>query len=324
MSKPLIIITRKLPDAVEAKLHSSFDVELNATDTPFSREQLADAMQRADILLPTLTDKIDAELIESAGSQLKMLASFGAGLDHIDVSAAKAKEIVVTNTPDALTDDTADITMLLMLGALRRANEGVAAMQKTGADAWEGWNPTYMMGRCMRGKKLGIVGMGRIGQAVAKRAVAFDMEIHYMKRNQLDATTETALNATYWADVDAMLREVDVVALTCPLTPDTHHLINAERLKHMKAGSFIINTARGPVMDEDAVIAALKSGHLGGVGLDVFDGEPSVNPAWRTIPNAFILPHLGSASVETRVAMGEKVIENIEAFLAGHTPPNAV
>lgn len=321
MTKNSVIVTRKLPAAVETRLKELFDAQLNTSDTPLSRTQLVEAVQRADVLIPTLTDKIDAELLAQAGPQLKMLASFGAGVDHIDVAAARAKNIVVTNTPNVLTEDTADITMALILAAPRRMAEGTRLMQ---SDAWQGWTPTFMMGKRVAGKKLGIVGMGRIGQAVAERAKGFRLHVHYHKRERLHESLENQLEATYWHDLDEMLAHVDLVALTCPYTPATHHLMNAERFANMKEGAYLINTARGAVVDETAMIAALKSGRLSGTGLDVYENEPNINPALRELNNVVLLPHLGSATIESRTEMGEKVIVNIKTFLDGHTPPDLV
>ncbi len=319
--KPFVIVTRKLPEPVEARMRALFDVRLNESDTPFTREQLIAAVQEADVLVPTVTDKVTAEVINAAGPQLKLIANFGAGVNHIDVDATFARGFTVTNTPGVLTDDTADITMALMLAIPRRLLEGVRAIE---AGEFKGWHPTWMMGTSLRGKKLGIIGMGRIGQAVAKRAKAFAMNIHYHNRRSAGAGIEGEYSATYWEDLDAMLPEMDFVSLNCPYTPGTFHLINAERLAKMKPTAYLVNTARGEVIDEAALAEALIAGTIAGAGLDVFENEPVVHPKLLGLKNVILLPHLGSGTIEARTAMGEKVIINIQTYFNAHRPPDRV
>ena len=316
-----IVVTRRLPDSVERRMAELFGAQLNTADIPFDRDRLRGALADADILVPTITDRLSAEVIAEAGPRLKLLANFGAGLDHVDLNAARARGLAVTNTPGALTEDTADLTMALILGVPRRIPEGIDAVAR---DAFPGWSPTWMMGRRLGGMSLGIIGMGRIGQAVARRARAFGIEIHYHNRARLAGAAEGALAARYWPELDAMLGAVDMVSVNCPRTPDTYHLLDARRLRLMKRGAFLINTARGDIVDETALAAALVSGHLGGAGLDVYEHEPEVHPALRTLPNVMLLPHLGSGTIEARTAMGEKVIANIQAFLAGQPCPDRV
>lgn len=318
-SRPRVIVTRKLPAQVEGRMRELFDVRLNSEDIPFTSAQMAEAMQEADILVPTVTDKLGADVVAKAGSQLRMIANFGAGIDHIDVSAAKAKGIIVTNTPSVLTEDTADIAMTLILAAPRRLPEAMALVR---ADEWRGWTPTFLLGHRVNGKKLGIVGMGRIGQAVARRALGFGMEVHYHNRKPVHASVEQALGATYWRDLDAMLPQMDILSLNCPYTPQTHHLINAERIGRMRADSYIINTSRGAVMDEAALTDALANGRIAGAGLDVYEHEPRIADALRALPNVVLLPHISSATIEGRIEMGEKVIINIKSYVDGHKPPD--
>lgn len=316
-----VIVTRRLPDAVELRLKELFDAELNPSDAAFSADQLSDAVSRADVLVSTVTDQVDGRIIAQAGDRFKMVAQFGAGVDNIDVQAANARGIMVTNTPGVLTDDTADVTMALILAVPRRLHEGIALME---AGQFDGWAPTWMMGRRLSGKRLGIIGMGRIGQAVARRAKAFGLQIHYHNRKKVSRVIEDELDATYWDSLDQMLSRMDIVSVNCPHTPATFHLLNARRLELLKPEAFIVNTARGEVIDEAALADALRSGRLAGAGLDVFEREPAVNPDLVGLPNVILLPHMGSATVEGRIEMGEKVIINIRAFADGHRPPDRV
>ena len=314
-----LIVTRRLPHAVEARMAELFDAELSVDDAPMSREALADAAERCDVLVPTLTDRLDASMIEGAGHRLRLIASFGAGTDHIGLAAARARGILVTNTPGVLTEDTADLIMALILCVPRGFGEAERVLRSGG---WTGWGPTDMLGRSLSGKTLGIVGMGRIGRAVATRARACGMRIHYHNRSRLPEREEAG--AVYRPELDAMLGESDVLSLCCPYSAETHHLIDARRLGLMKREAFLINAARGNVVDEEALLAALESGALAGAGLDVYPKEPEVNPRLVALRNVMLLPHLGSATIETRTAMGEKVIDNIIAFAAGQEPPDRV
>ncbi len=316
-----VIVTRRLPPPVELRLQELFDVELNETDTAFDQEQLVDAVQRADVLVPTVTDDISGRVLAQAGSQLKLIAQFGAGVDNIDVQTATQRGITLTNTPGVLTDDTADVTMALILAVPRRLPEGMALMASGGFD---GWDPTGMMGRRLTGKRLGIVGMGRIGQAVAQRAKAFGLQIHYHNRKQVPRQIEQELEATFWSSLDQMLARMDIVSVNCPHTPATFHLLNARRIALMKPEAFIVNTGRGEVIDEAALARAIKAGDIAGAGLDVFEREPKVNPDLVGLSNVLLLPHMGSATVEGRIEMGEKVIINIKTFADGHRPPDRV
>jgi glyoxylate reductase len=319
--KPKVIVTRKLPDPVETRMRELFDTELNLTDTPMSREQLADAVARADVLAPTITDKIDAALLEKAGERLKLIANFGAGVDHIDVDAANARGITVTNTPGVLTEDTADLTLALIMAVARRIVEGADVAR---AGGFTGWAPTWMMGRRITGKRLGIIGMGRIGQAVARRAKAFGLQIHYHNRKPVSPRIAEELEATYWESLDQMLARMDIISVHSPHTPATYHLLSARRLKLLQPHAIVINTARGEIIDENALADMLASGALAGVGLDVFEFEPAINPKLVKQPNAVLLPHLGSATIEGRIDMGEKVIINIKTWMDGHKPPDRV
>ena len=319
--KPLVIVTRRLPESVEARMGELFDVRLNADDHPMSEAELKAAVAEADILVPTVTDRISAAVIDAAGPNLKMIANFGVGVDHIDLKAAAAKGLKVTNTPSVLTDDTADITLILLLNAMRRTAEGERLLR---AGKWPGWSPTWHLGRAMKGKRLGIVGMGRIGRAVAERARAFGMEIHYHNRSRLPEATEAALGATYWADLDAMLKDMDAISINCPRTPETVNLLSRERIATLKENAVVVNTARGGVIDEDALAAALAEGRIAGAGLDVYDNEPNVNPRLLALENVVLAPHMGSSTLEARTAMGQKVVINIKTFVDGHTPPDSV
>jgi glyoxylate reductase len=298
-----------------------FDVELRDNDTPMSREELAAAMGRADVLVPTITDQIDAGLIAKAGERLRLIASFGAGVDHIDVATARSRGILVSNTPGVVTEDTADMTMALMLAVTRRIPEGLAVMQ---AGKWEGWAPTAFMGGRLGGRRLGILGMGRIGQAVARRARAFGLQVHYHNRKRLRPEVEAELDATYWESLDQMVSRMDILSVNCPHTPSTFHLMNARRLKLMKPSAVVINTSRGEVIDENALTRMLKARELAGAGLDVYEHGTEVSPELRALPNVVLLPHMGSATVEGRIEQGEKVIINIKTFADGHRPPDQV
>ncbi|ACG76445.1 D-isomer specific 2-hydroxyacid dehydrogenases family protein [Phenylobacterium zucineum HLK1] len=319
--KPKVIVTRKLPDSVETRMRELFDTELNVTDAPMSREALIDAVGRCDVLAPTITDEIDAALLEKAGERLKLIANFGAGVDHIDVAAATERGITVTNTPGVLTEDTADLTMALMMAVARRIVEGANVVQ---AGGFQGWAPTWMLGRRVTGKRLGIIGLGRIGSAVARRAKAFGLQIHYHNRKRVSPRIEEELEATYWDSLDQMLARMDIISVHSPHTPATYHLLSARRLKLLQPHAIIINTARGEIIDEDALAELLRDGKVAGAGLDVFEFEPQVNPKLLNLPNAVLLPHLGSATVEARVDMGEKVIINIKTWMDGHRPPDRV
>ena len=321
--KPLVIVTRKLPDVIEARMAELFDVRLNTDDTPMSQAELMTAVKEADVLVPTVTDKIDAKLLAQVGPQLRLIAQFGTGVDNVDVETARRRGITVTNTPGVLTEDTADMTMALILAVPRRLAEGARFLRDHDGE-WPGWSPTWMLGRRIYGKRLGIIGMGRIGQAVAKRARAFGLEIHYHNRKPANAVIEKELEATYWENLDDMLPKVDIVSVNCPHTPATYHLMNTARLKLMRSDAYIVNTARGEVIDENALIRALEAGELGGAGLDVFENEPKVSPRLIKLPNVVSLPHMSSATVEGRVEMGGKVIVNIKTFMDGHRPPDRV
>ena len=319
--KPLVIVTRRLPDGIEARMRDLFDARLNLSDTPMDANALKAAAKSAEVLVPTVTDRVGSEIIEAAGPQLKLIANFGVGFNHIDVKAARARGIAVTNTPGVLTDATADITMTLMLAVTRRALEGSDVLR---SGKFAGWNPTWMMGVGLRGRALGIVGMGRIGEAVAQRSRAFGMKIHYHNRRRVSAEMERALEATYWPDLDRMIPEMDIVSINCPYSPDTFHLMSAERIGLMKRSAYLINSARGEIVDEAALADALDGGAIAGAGLDVFEKEPKVEPKLLAQKNAVLFPHLGSSTIEARTGMGEKVIANILAFTGGQRPPDLV
>ena len=316
-----VVLTRRLPDAVETRMRELFDTELNLTDQPMDRATLEAAVQRADVLVPTITDTIDAGLIASAGEQLKMIASFGAGVDHIDIDAAVGRGLIVTNTPGVLTEDTADLAMGLILAASRRIVEGA---QVVAAGQFEGWTPTWMCGRKLWGKRLGIVGMGRIGQALARRAKAFGIQVHYHNRKAVSPLIAEELGATYWDDLDQMLARMDIISLNCPATKDTHHLLSVERLARLQPHAILINTARGELIDEAALAEAVSQRRIAGVGLDVYENEPAIHPGLLGHANVVLLPHLGSATLEARQDMGDRVIANIMTFQNGHRPPDRV
>ena len=316
-----VVVTRRLPDVVETRLCELFSVTLRDDDKPMSREALAEAMKTADVLVSTITDQIDAALLAGAGENLRLIAQYGAGVDNIDVSTARQRGIQVSNTPGVTTDDTADMALALMLAVTRRIPEGIKVMQD---GKWEGWSPTAMLGGRIGGRRIGILGMGRIGQAVAKRAAAFGMQIHYHNRKKLRPEQEEALEATYWESLDQMVARMDVVVVSCPHTPSTFHLMNARRLKLMKPDAVLVNVSRGEVVDENALTRMLRAGELAGAGLDVFENAHDINPRLRELPNVVLLPHMGSATIEGRVEMGEKVIINIKTFADGHRPPDLV
>ncbi|WP_166416983.1 2-hydroxyacid dehydrogenase [Cochlodiniinecator piscidefendens] len=316
-----VVVTRRLPEVVETRMSELFDVELRETDTPMTRDELVNAMKRADVLVPTITETIDANMLAAAGEQLKLIANFGAGVDNIDVSSARQRGILVANTPGVVTDDTADMTMALILGVTRRISEGVALMR---SGKWEGWAPTALLGGRVSGRRLGILGMGRIGQAVARRAQAFGMQVHYHNRKRLHPEIEAEFDATYWESLDQMVARMDVISINCPHTPSTFHLINARRLKLMKPSAVIVNTSRGEVIDENALTRGLRSGEIAGAGLDVYEHGQGINPRLRDLDNVLLLPHMGSATHEGRIEMGEKVLINIKTFADGHRPPDLV
>lgn len=319
--RPKVVVTRRLPEPVETRMRELFDVTLNETDTPMSPTALRDAVQSADVLVPTLTDRIDQKLLAQAGDKLRLIANYGAGVDHIDVGTARSRGMLVSNTPDVLSEDTADMTMALILAIPRRLTEGLALMQ---SGKWQGWSPTAIMGHRLSGKRLGIVGMGRIGQAVARRARAFGIQIHYHNRRRLHEDVEAETEATWWESLDQMLARVDIVSVNCPHTPATFHLLSARRLKLLKPTAYVVNTARGEIIDENALVRMLAAGELAGAGLDVFEHEPGVNPRLLRLPNVAVLPHMASATEEGRIEMGEKVIINIKTFADGHRPPDQV
>ncbi len=316
-----VVVTRRLPDAVETRLKELFDVRLRDSDTPMTQAELTEAVKSADVLVPTVTDRIDAGLIGQAGDRLRLIANFGAGVDHIDVDTARSRGILVSNTPGVVTEDTADMVLALMLSVTRRIQEGLNVMQ---SGDWEGWAPTAFLGGRLGGRRLGILGMGRIGQAVARRASAFGMQIHYHNRRRLRPETEDALEATYWESLDQMVARMDILSVNCPHTPSTFHLLNARRLKLLKPSAVIVNTSRGEVIDENALTRMLKAGDLAGAGLDVYEHGHRGNPELRNMPNVVMLPHMGSATQEGRLEMGEKVIINVKTFADGHRPPDQV
>ncbi len=319
--KPLVIVTRKLPDAIETRMMELFDARLNLDDKPMTQAQLVEAVKQADVLVPTVTDRIDGKVLSQAAPRLRLIASFGTGVDHIDLDSARQRGITVTNTPGVLTEDTADMTMALILAVARRVGEGERLVR---AGKWTGWAPTAMLGARIWGKRLGIVGMGRIGQALARRARGFGMAIHYHNRRRVHPDIERALEATYWESLDQMLARVDIVSVNCPHTPGTYHLLSARRLKLLRSTAIIVNTARGEVIDENALVRMLRAGELAGAGLDVFEHEPAISPKLLELDNVVLLPHMGSATLEGRIEMGEKVLINIKTFADGHKPPDRV
>lgn len=316
-----VVVTRRLPEAVEKRLAELFDTTLREDDTPMTKAQLVEAIKTADVLVPTVTDQIDAGMIAQAGPQLRLMANYGAGVDHIDVATARQRGITVSYTPNVVTEDTADMTMALILAVTRRMPEGLSLMN---SGNWAGWAPTALLGGRLGGRRLGILGMGRVGTAVARRAKAFGMEVHYHNRRKVHSSIEEELGATYWEDLDELVRRADVLSVNCPSTADTFHLVNARRLQLMKPSSVIVNTSRGEVVDENAMTRMLRAGELAGAGLDVYEHGTDVNPQLRDLPNVVLLPHMGSATEEGRMEMGEKVIINIKTFADGHRPPDQV
>src|SRR5213593_333882 len=323
--KPLVVVTRKLPERVETRMRELFDARLNLDDKPMTAAELADTVKSADVLVPTVTDRIDAPVLKEAGDKLKLIANFGNGVDNIDVATAVQRGITVTNTPGVLTEDTADMTMALILAVPRRLVEGSHVL--TADKDWTGWSPTWMLGHRIWGKRLGIIGMGRIGQAVARRARAFGLQIHYHNRKKVAPQIEEDLEATYWESLDQMLARMDIISVNCPHTPATYHLLSARRLKLIRPEAYVVNTARGEVIDEDTLIKLIEAGDIAGAGLDVFEHEPAINPKLLKLARSgkvVLLPHMGSATIEGRVDMGEKVIINIRTFMDGHRPPDRV
>lgn len=321
IERPKTIVTRKLPAQVEARMAELFDAEFNADDTPMSEDALKDAVARADVLVPTLTDDISEEVLASAGPQLRLIANFGVGVDHIDLAAARARDIPVTNTPGVLTEDTADMVMGLIISVPRRLAEGEKFVR---AGKWRGWAPTGMLGHRVNGKKLGIVGMGRIGQAIARRASGFGIAIDYHNRHRLPEAVEQTLGATWRANLDDMLADIDILSINCPYTAETHHLLNEKRLGLLGRDVYVINAARGEIIDEEALTDALEKGAIAGAGLDVYENEPHIGERLLALENVVLLPHLGSATFEGREAMGDKVIANIRIWADGHRPPDQV
>ena len=320
-TKPRVVVTRRLPDVIETRMMELFDCKLNLDDVPMTQQQLAQAVKEADVLVPTVTDRIDAGVLSQAGPRLRLVASFGTGVDHIDLKTARQRGITVTNTPGVLTEDTADMTMALLLSVPRRLAEGERVVR---SGQWSGWSPTFMLGHRIWGKRLGIIGMGRIGQAVARRARGFGLSVHYHNRRRIHEDIEQELEATYWESLDQMLSRMDFISVNCPHTPATYHLLSARRLKLMQPHAVVVNTSRGEVIDENALTRMLSAGDLAGAGLDVFEHEPAVNPKLLRLENVVLLPHLGSATLEGRLDMGERVIVNIKTFADGHTPPDRV
>lgn len=319
--KPNVVVTRKLPDAVETRMMELFQARLNTGDQRFSAVELRQAVAEADVLVPTVTDTIDADVIAAAGATLKLIANFGTGIDHIDLAAAEARGITVTNTPGVLTEDTADLALALMLATPRRITEGERLLR---SGEWQGWAPTLLLGHRIAGQRLGILGMGRIGQAVARRARGFGLSIHYHNRKRVPEEIEQELEATYWEDLDQMLTHMDIVSVNCPLTTETHHMLNAERLGALQSHAVIVNTARGEIIDENALYDLLETHSIGGAGLDVFENAPQVNPRLLTLDNVVLTPHIGSATYTGRIAMGEKVIINIKSFWDNNPAPDRV
>lgn len=316
-----VVVTRRLPERVEARLAELFNATLNTDDTLFTRERLADAMKTADVLVTTLSDKIDSKLLANAGPNLKLIANYGFGYDHIDVKAAHKRKIAVSNSPSSNASDTADMAIALMLTVMRRFKEGSNVMT---SGAWEGWSPSAFLGTRVGGKKLGIIGMGRVGTEIARRAKAFKMDVHYHNRKRVHEGIETEVGATYWDSLKLMLAEVDILSINCPYNKSTHHLLNKHSMGLLKPEAVIINTARGGIIDEDSLISLLKAGKIAGAGLDVLEHGTEINADFRDLPNVMLLPHMGSATEEARIEMGEKVIFNIKMMEDGHRPPNLV
>ena len=321
MKKPKVIITRRLQDRVEKRMRELFNVNLSHAEYPISRQELLSAVKEADILVPTIGDKIDASILSAASSKLKLIANYGAGYDHIDIKTALQRGIIVTNTPSVLTTDTADMTMALILAIPRKLREGHEEMQ---SGNWKGWSPSAMIGMRITGKKLGILGMGRIGQAIAKRAKAFDLNINYHNRRRLHENIEKSLSATYWENLEEMLSVVDILVISASLNPSSLYLLNAKCLGKMKRSAYLVNISRGEIIDQKALVRQLKNGQLGGAGLDVYDSEEVIGSDFKSLKNVFLLPHMGSSTLEGRIEMGEKVIINIKTYLDGHRPPDQI
>jgi len=319
--KPLVIVTRKLPEVIETRMMELFDTRLNESDTPWTKAELIEAIKTAEILVPTVTDRITSSVLAHANPNLRLIANYGTGVDHIDVEAAYARGITVTNTPGVLTEDTADMSMALILAVSRRLVEG-ERLARSGE--WSGWSPTSMLGHRITGKRLGILGMGRIGSAVARRARGFGLAIHYHNRRRVPQELENELEATYWESLDQMVARMDIISVNCPHTPATFHLLSARRLKLLRPDAIIVNTSRGEVIDEAALARMLRNKEIAGAGLDVFEHEPAINPKLRELDNVVLLPHMGSATIEGRIDMGEKVVINIKTFVDGHRPPDRV
>ena len=319
--KPLVVVTRKLPEVIETRMMELFDTRLNDDDVPMSQADLIAAMKTADVLVPTITDRIDKAVIAHANPNLRLIANFGNGVDHIDLAAARERNLTVTNTPGVLTEDTADMTMALILAVPRRLAEGERLMR---SGEWTGWGPTFMLGHRIWGKRLGIVGMGRVGTAVARRARGFGLSIHYHNRHRAPEEVEAELEATYWESLDQMLARMDIISVNCPYTPATYHLLSARRLKLLRPHAYVVNTSRGDVIDENALTRMLRRGEIAGAALDVFEHEPAINPKLVELDNVVLLPHISSATIEGRIDMGEKVIINIKTFVDGHAPPDRV
>jgi glyoxylate reductase len=319
--KPLVVVTRKLPEVIETRMMELFDTRLNESDAPWTKAEMIEAVQAAEILVPTVTDRITSSVLAHANPNLRLIANYGTGVDHIDVEAAYARGITITNTPGVLTEDTADMTMALILAVARRLVEG-ERLARSGD--WSGWSPTSMLGHRITGKRLGILGMGRIGTAVARRARGFGLAIHYHNRRRVPAELESELEATHWDSLDQMVARMDIVSVNCPHTPASFHLLSARRLKLMRPDAIIVNTSRGEVIDEAALTRMLRNREIAGAGLDVFEHEPAINPKLRELDNVVLLPHMGSATIEGRIDMGEKVVINIKTFIDGHRPPDRV
>ena len=321
MQKPKVIVTRKLQDQVEKRMMELFNVDLSNAEYPVSRKELLSAVKEAHVLVPTIGDKIDASLLSAASSNLKLIANYGAGYDHIDIKTALQRGIIVTNTPSVLTTDTADMTMALILAIPRKLREGHEEMQ---SGTWKGWSPSAMIGMRITGKKLGILGMGRIGQAIAKRAKAFDLDINYHNRRRLHENIEKSLSATYWEDLEEMLATVDILVVSASLNQSSLYLLNSKYLGKMKPTAYLVNISRGEIIDQRALVRQLKDGQLGGAGLDVYDSEEVIGADFKSLKNVFLLPHMGSSTLEGRIEMGEKVIINIKTYLDGHRPPDQI
>ena len=321
MKKPKVIITRRLQDRVEKRMRELFNVNLSDAEYPISRQELLSSVKEADILVPTIGDKIDASILSAASSNLKLIANYGAGYDHIDIKTALQRGIIVTNTPSVLTTDTADMTMALILAIPRKLREGHEEMQ---SGSWKGWSPSAMIGMRITGKKLGILGMGRIGQAIAKRAKAFDLDINYHNRRRLHKNIEEGLSATYWENLEEMLSTIDILVVSASLNPSSLYLLDAKCLGKMKRTAYLVNISRGEIIDQKALVRQLKDGQLGGAGLDVYDSEEIIGSDFKSLKNVFLLPHMGSSTLEGRIEMGEKVIINIKTFIDGHRPPDQI